>query len=171
MTPFLPEDRPVPPKLKFDKKFQPCSVEEGEEMYPNGIFVFNITRLLAFVEAHPEQIPVELVSLEEIPRYGDGSGLNPETVRTADLSRPILLAEISPGLYNVIDGNHRLGKAQQDGVRAIPAYRVRCPQHVPFLTSITAYEKYVEYWNSKVKTLQQSARTRARRQTSEPKQG
>jgi len=38
MTPFLPEDMPVPPKLKFHKKFQPCSVEEGEEMYPNGIF-------------------------------------------------------------------------------------------------------------------------------------
>ena len=57
-----------------------------------------------------------------------------------------------------IDGNHRLGKARQDGVRTIAAYRVRCPQHVPFLTSITAHEKYVEYWNSKVKTLQESAR-------------
>ena len=170
MTPFLPEDVPVPPKLKLHKKFQPCSVAEGEEMYPNGIFVFNITRLLAFIKANPEQFPVELVPLEEIPCYGDGSRLNPETVRTADLSRPIVVAEISPGLYNVIDGNHRLGKARQDGVRTIPAYRVRCPQHVPFLTSITAYEKYVEYWNSKVKTLQESARKRARCQTSEPKQ-
>lgn len=52
----------------------------------------------------------------------------------------------------------------------IPVYRVCCPQHVPFLTSITAYEKYVEYRNSKVKTLRESARTRARWQTSEPKQ-
>ena len=139
-------------------------------MYPNGIFVFNITRLLAFIKANPEQYPVELVPLEEIPCYGDGSRLNPETVRTADLSQPIVLAEISPGLYNVIDGNHRLGKARQDGVRTIPAYRVRSPQHVPFLTSMTAYEKYVEYWNSKVNTLQESARKRARWQTSEPKQ-
>ena len=113
-------------------------------MYPNGIFVFNITRLLAFIKAtlYPEQYPVEFVPLEEIPRYDDGSRLNPETVRTADLSRPIVLAEISPGLYNVIDGNHRLGKARQDGVRTIPAYRVRCPQHVLFLTSTTSYEKY-----------------------------
>jgi hypothetical protein len=170
MTPFLPEDMPVPPKLKFHKKFQPCSVEEGEEMYPNGIFVFNITRLLAFIKANPEQYPVEFVPLEEIPCYDDGSGLNPGTVRTADLARPIVLAEISPGLYNVIDGNHRLGKARQDGVRTIPAYRVRCPQHLPFLTSTTSYEKYVEYWNSKVKTLRESARTRARWQTSEPEQ-
>ena len=163
-------DMPVPSKLKFRKKFQPCSVEEGEEMYPNGIFEFNITRLLAFIKVHPEQFPVELVPLEEIPCYGDSSRLNPETVSTADLSRPIVLAEISPGLYNVIDGNHRLGKARQDGVRTIAAYRVRCPQHVPFLTSITSYEKYVEYWNSKVKTLRESAHTRARWQTSEPKQ-
>ena len=79
-----------------------------------------------------------IVPLEEIPCHGDGSGLHPETVRTADLSCPIVLAEISSGLYNVIDGNHRLGKARQDGVRAIPAYRVRCPQQVPFLISMTA---------------------------------
>ena len=170
MTPFLPEDMPVPPKLKFHKKFQPCSVEEGEEMYPNGMFVFNITRLLAFIKVHSEQYPIEFVPLEEIPYYDNGSGLNPETVRTADLSRPIVLAEISPGLYNVIDGNHRLRKARQDGVRTISAFRVRCPQHVPFLTSMTSYEKYVGYWNSKVKTVRESARIQARWQTGKPKQ-
>jgi hypothetical protein len=170
MTPFLPEDMPVPPKLKFHKKFEPCSGGGRGGDVPERDFRIQHTRLLAFIKTHPEQFPVELVPLEEIPCYDDGSGLNPETVRTADLARPVVLAEISPGLYNVIDGNHRLGKARQDGVRTVPAYRVRCPQHVPFLTSITAYEKYVEYWNFKVKALQESARTRARWQTSEPKQ-
>ena len=33
---------------------------------------------------------------------------------------------------------------------SIPAYRIRCPEHVAFLTSTRAYETFVEYWNSKV---------------------
>jgi hypothetical protein len=44
----------LPPNLKLDKKFQPCPLDEGDEAYPNGIFVFNIIRLLATIDAHPE---------------------------------------------------------------------------------------------------------------------
>jgi hypothetical protein len=76
-----------PSKLKLDKRFQPCPLEEGDEAYPNGIFEFNITRLIAFIDAHP--------------------------------------------------------------------------RHVPFLTSATAYEKYVDYWNSKVKEARSVRRSRA----------
>jgi hypothetical protein len=35
------------------------------------------------------------------------------------------------------------------GVPMVDARRIACPQHVPFLTSAAAYEKYMEYWNSK----------------------
>jgi hypothetical protein len=143
----------VPDKLKRRKTFQPCSVEPGDEFYANGIFEFNITRLLAFIDAHPDRYAVGSIAVADIPDYG-GSGKDEDTVRSADLSRPILLAEIAPGFYNLIDGNHRIAKARRDGVSIIPARRVPCPAHVPFLTSTVAYEKYVEYWNSKVKTIQ-----------------
>jgi hypothetical protein len=36
----------VPARLKRDKNFQPCPAESGDEHYANGIFEFNITRLL-----------------------------------------------------------------------------------------------------------------------------
>ena len=137
-------------KLKLDKTFQPCPVEPGEEFFANGIFEFNITRLLGFVETHVERFPAESVEVDDIPNYGDGN-LNEEAIHTADLSRPILLAEISPGLFNLIDGNHRVAKARRQGVGTLPAYRVACPHHVRFLTSTRAYESYVEYWNDKLK--------------------
>jgi hypothetical protein len=53
-------------------------------------------------------------------------------------------------------------------VRSIPAYRIRCPEHVAFLTSIRAYEAYVEYWNSKADDA--SADHRLRRRTANPRQ-
>jgi hypothetical protein len=91
---------PPPITLKLNEKFQPCPVDEGEEVYPNGIFHFNISRLLAFL---PARSPIAVIAVTEIANY-DESYLDEESVRSADLSRPILLAEISPGLFNVIDG-------------------------------------------------------------------
>lgn len=136
-------------EIELDETFQPCSTEPGDELYPNGIFEFNITRLLAFVEAHRERFPIERVEVDDIPDYGDAD-LDEDTIRTADLARPILLAEISPGLFNVIDGHHRLAKARRQEVKTLPAHRIGCPHHVQFLTSTRAYECYVEYWNEKL---------------------
>lgn len=136
-------------KLRRDRKFQPCTPEAGEELYPNGIFVFNVSRLLAFVQAHADGFPIEQVEITNFPDYV-GAHLNEAAILAADLSRPILLAEVAPGHYNVIDGHHRIAKARREGSRTIAAQRLCCPEHVRFLTSTTAYHKYVDYWNAKV---------------------
>jgi hypothetical protein len=144
----------VPTKLKRDKRFQPCPIEPGDEAFPNGIFVFNITRLLAFMDAKPADFPIEFIEVASIPDFGGSRHLDEKTVASADLSRPVLLAEISPGRYNLIDGHHRIERARRDAVPTLPARRIRCPHHVPFLASASAYECYVEYWNTKVKQMQ-----------------
>jgi hypothetical protein len=64
----------------------------------------------------------------------------------------------------MVGGNHRLAKARREAVRTILARRIRCPQHVSFLTSMAAYEAYVEYWNSKVEAGQ-TQRINLRRRT------
>ena len=76
--------------------------------------------------------------------------LDENTIKKANVTNPIILAEIAPGRFNVIDGNHRLERARRDQLSAIPAYRVLAEQHVAFLTSQTAYETYVQYWNNKL---------------------
>jgi hypothetical protein len=141
----------MPTKLRRRRRFQPCPTEAGDELFPNGIFEFNITRLLEFIAAHAERFPVELVELTDIPHYGADDRLDPAIIQSADLSRPILLAEIAPALYNVIDGHHRLAKACQQHARTIAAHRIRCPDHIPILTSAQAYAAYVECWNSKLR--------------------
>ena len=151
MKTYAAREGELPIKLKLDRTFQPCSEAPGDELYPNGTFVFNITRLLAFVETHPHAFPVGSVSLADIPDYGGADRLDAEAIRNADLRRPILLAEISPGHYNVIDGHHRIARARRERAGVLPAVRIRCPHHIVFLTSARAYKAYVEYWNSKCK--------------------
>jgi hypothetical protein len=136
-------------RLALDPHFRPCEAQAAEEIYPNGIFEFNIARLLSYIGTSGK-FRAEPVLLDEIHYGGTSPGLNELTIAAADLSRPVILAEISPSRYNLIDGNHRVAKARREGLPSILAYRIRCPEHVAFLTSARAYEKYVEYWNSKV---------------------
>ena len=118
-------------------------------MFPNGIFDFNITRLLSFIEANVDRFPIERIGVDDIPNYGSDR-LDEEAISSADLLRPILFAEIAPGRFNLIDGHHRVAKARREGVRTLHAHRVARPLHVQFLTSTRAYERYVEYWNEKL---------------------
>jgi hypothetical protein len=145
----LPCHGPQPVRLYPDPCFQPCESQEGDEIFANGIFEFNITRLLAYIGA-AGGLRAELIALGDISHSGDGAGLSEQTVVAADLSRPVILAEIAPSRYNLIDGHHRVAKARRAGVPSVLAHRIRCPEHVAFLTSTRAYEAYVEYWNSKL---------------------
>ncbi len=142
-----------PRQLKLNKAFTPVSVNENDELFPNGIFEFNVTKMLAFIEANVDKFPVETVEVEPLRGYSSET-LDEETIRRADVSKPILLAEISPGRFNVIDGNHRVERAGRDGQKTIPAHRIGAEQHLAFLTSARAYEAYVGYWNSKLDKLE-----------------
>ena len=137
-------------KLKKARTFIPCPVDDGDEMYPNGIFVFNITKMTEYIYSCPE-IVVESVSVKE---FSTGlSTFNETHLPSVDVSKPIIVAEISPGRYSVIDGNHRLEKARRAGLEKIPAYRLEPKQHLRFLTTEKGYIAYIDYWNSKLKAL------------------
>ena len=138
-------------KFKFNKNFQPLPSNEGDEFFPNGIFEFNITKLLAFIKANKDKFQVEELAIKDL-RIFPSRNLNESTIKDANLLNPIILAEISPRQFNVIDGRHRLEKAYRDGMNKILTYRVFAEQHILFLTSTKAYKAFVEYWNSKLKT-------------------
>ena len=139
----------TPLRLRLDRRFCPCHVEPGDEFFANGIFEFNITRLFDFLQAHPKRFSIESLELANIPSFEDVSHLNKARVDTVDVLKSVLLAEISPGCYNLIDGQHRIARARGENLVQVAAYRVSCPDHVTFLTSAKAYESYVRYWNSK----------------------
>lgn len=162
----------VPVRLKLAASFEPCPIEGGDEVFSNGIFNFNISRLTLFIEAHTDRFPVEAAEVASTTHYDD-SRLDQATVAAANLSRPVLFVEIAPGRFNLIDGNHRMARARREGLSTVPAYRISCPHHVPFLTSMTAYQKYVDYWNGKIQEMQPirrraSSRSRATEPANQP---
>lgn len=133
-------------KLKI-KNFKPCPAEEADELYPNGIFVFNITKMMQFIQDN--DIPCEEVLVKDFSR--GSSKFTDDYIETVDVTKPVIIAEISPGRFNVIDGNHRMEKARRLGIDKVMAYKLSPEQHLQFLTTEKSYLAYVEYWNSKLK--------------------
>jgi len=43
-------------RMRLDTDFQPVRVDEGDELFPNGIFEFNITKLLKHYRKQPRQL-------------------------------------------------------------------------------------------------------------------
>jgi len=136
-------------RLKKDNEFNPCPIDTGDELFPNGIFVFNITKIVEYIQKNHETTALEEVAVSDFCK--DFSSINESHVDSVDISKPVILAEISPGRYHLVDGSHRMEKAGKMGIYSIRAYKLDVEHHIQFLTSKKAYMAYVDYWNDKVK--------------------
>ena len=144
--------------LRMNDNFTPCPVADGDELYPNGIFVFNITKMTEYIQENADRFAIEQVAVSDFPK--DFSSINESYVDSVDISKPVVLAEISPGRYTLIDGHHRIEKARRMGINSVRAYKLSVEQHMRFLTSKEAYAAYVGYWNSKLKAMKKMVRSR-----------
>jgi hypothetical protein len=77
--------------------------------------------------------------------------INEAHLPSVDCSQHIILAEISPGRYNIIDGHHRIEKAFRTNIALIPAYKLKMEQLINYFIDILGYKAFVDYWNSKLK--------------------
>ena len=145
---------------------RPLRPNEGDEIYCGGVIQINITALLNWLKGQIfpiVQMPVKI--------WGSHEDMTEEYIQTADLSRPIIVAEIAPDYkdfvpdipdgdwvgrgYVCIDGYHRLEKARRIGIEELPAIVLRMEQHIPF--AYIGYERYVEYWNRKLQSREDDA--------------
>ncbi len=135
-------------KLKIDNDFTPCSVADGDEIFPNGIFRFNITKMREYIFENPDQVIYKILAIKDYSK--EFSSLNNPHVDSVDISEPVIIAEISPGRYNLIDGHHRMEKARRIGIDNLPSCSFPVDQHLRFLTESKSYLAFVEYWNDKL---------------------
>lgn len=137
-------------KLKLDQNYIPLPVYEGDEIYPNAIFNFNISRILEQIHSGMLDVEQERINVHEWFKTHFRGSVNEEHLPNVDITKPIIQAEIRPGMFEVIDGNHRMEKAYWDGIPFIHSYKLRGEQLVPFFMKVEGYRAFVEYWNSKL---------------------
>ncbi|MEA1948341.1 MAG: hypothetical protein U9N83_13675 [Thermodesulfobacteriota bacterium] len=55
-------------RFKIDKDFKPCLADDGDEFFANGIFEFNISKMIADVQNNPDVfVPETVVVKRYIP--------------------------------------------------------------------------------------------------------
>ncbi|MBF0363724.1 MAG: hypothetical protein HQK49_22080 [Oligoflexia bacterium] len=104
--------------------------------------------MIAFIQENKNSIAFENFDVSSF--HSSFSNIDENYLDKVNIDIPIIRAEIVPEIYNVLDGNHRVKKAQLMGVNKIKSYRLTMRQHVYFLTSEEAYKSYVSYWNEKL---------------------
>ncbi len=137
-------------KIKINPSFTPCEAKEGDEIYPNGIFQFNISRILEDIESGRLKVIKEQINVREWFRTHDEGCINEDYMPFVELLKPVIQAEISNNRFNIIDGNHRMVKAHREGVAFIDSYKILGQQLPQYLITEYAYKAFINYWNSKL---------------------
>lgn len=137
-------------KLKLIKNYMPCMAIENEEIFRNGIFQFNISRILEHIIAGNIDVEREDVSTIDWYRTHLHGSIDEDHLPSVDITKPILQAEVRLGIYEIIDGNHRLEKAYRNNIKIANSYKLNGEQLVEYFTDIRGYQAFVEYWNSKL---------------------
>ncbi len=140
------------PELVYRPDYYDLSTENMDEWYPNGIFQFNVSRIKNDIERHAEELDryKTCVSVLSLWSLFEPTNLKEEHVDVADLEKPVILCEMGPDEYVLIDGYHRLAKAKRAGKNALEAYFIPAQLALMYLTSEFQYQKYLEHWEDKV---------------------
>ena len=64
---FDPERFKSAKKLKADDGFKPYPVNTGDELYPNGIFEFNVTKIIKDIENDPNKFDLCEIVIGDFP--------------------------------------------------------------------------------------------------------
>ena len=138
-------------RIKLNKKFVPLPAQDGDEIYPNGIFNFAISRILEDISSGKLVVEKEKINVHEWFKSHWRGSVTEEHLPTVDVSKPVIQAEIKPGTFEIIDGNHRMERAFRDRVNSIDSYKLRGEQLLPYFSEVRGYKAFVEYWNAKLK--------------------
>ncbi|RXJ02211.1 hypothetical protein DS745_07425 [Anaerobacillus alkaliphilus] len=138
-------------QIKLNEEYTPLPSYEGDEFFPNGIFNFNISRITEHIHDGTLKVEKETIDVGSWFETHYHASVNEEHLPTVDVNKPVIQAEVQPGEFNIIDGNHRMEKAYRDGVTNIQSYKLRGEQLLPYFMKKQGYTAFVEYWNSKLK--------------------
>lgn len=110
----------------------------------NGILIWDITSILEDIENHPDSYTVRYLPASLLARHNESKVSHTRAMST-DISKPLVVAELSEDHILLIDGNHRLYKARTLGMENVPCYYLTREQQQHFIVHFrpAEYDKIV----------------------------
>ena len=144
-------------EMIFSPDFTIFRAGTEDELYVNGYFIFNISKLISLIPAgiNAGYVMEKSVSVDRCLEYVDATVMEERHIKAADLEKPIIFIEVAPDTYNLADGRHRICKAFKKKAKMLPAYFVRAEFAEHFLQDMDQYKAHCNYWNTKVADYEQ----------------
>lgn len=98
----------------------------------NGILIWDVTSILEDIQTHPDDYTIRYLSTARLAEHNDARVSHTQAMLT-DLSKPLVVAELSKDHLLLIDGNHRLFKAESLGLEKVPCYYLPREQQQHFI--------------------------------------
>ena len=136
-------------ELIYKPGFYAFDPKNRKEWFRSGFFEYDVTRLLAAEQTGRLSPYLHNVSVTECISFFGKPFLPATHIEEADLSRPLLMAELSPFSYILVDGYHRLAKAAAHQIETLPAYCLPAKFAAEFLCKEKQYLEFTSYWNGK----------------------
>ncbi|KMM36770.1 hypothetical protein [Guptibacillus hwajinpoensis] len=76
-------------KIQMNQNYLPLSCNIGDEIYPNGIFHFNITRIAEHIQSGSIKVELETIELKVWFKHHFHSRINEEHLLTVDVNKPL----------------------------------------------------------------------------------
>ena len=149
--------------IKLVKDYKPLPMDIGDEIYPNGIFNFSISRICEHIALGELKSEKEQIDIKEWFKSHIRGLVNEEHLPSVDVSKAVIQVEIRPDRYEIIDGNHRIKKACHDGLEVIESFKLKGEHLLPYFADERGYKAFVEYWNLKVKEDNKSKKLNKRK--------
>lgn len=93
-----------------------------------GMLLWDVEKILHDISAFPQQKRSVYNLVQENPFHGDA-----KYAMSTDLSKPLILIQLCEGKEKLIDGNHRLYKAKEEGVEFITCYYLTVLQQQKYI--------------------------------------
>ena len=133
------------------RKYIPCELQEDEECYPNGIFRFNISRIVEDIESGKLQAEMDKIDVPHWIKNHCMGDVNEDHMPNVVLSKPVIQAEIKAGFFEIIDGRHRMEKALRENLQYIDSYKLKGEQLLDYFIDEKGYRAFIGYWNDWLK--------------------
>ncbi len=98
----------------------------------NGIIIWDVTSILEDIQNHPDNYPIQYLPTARLAEHNEARISRTQAMLT-DISKPLVVAELSKGRLLLIDGNHRLFKAAALGLKKVPCYYLPQKQQQHFI--------------------------------------
>ncbi len=127
------------------RAFSPIPLQAGQEYLAIGPYEWHITALKQYLR---QVFALRYLRFVRVERYMHPYlQVDEQHMEQVNVLSPVILAELYPGEYVVIDGQHRLSKASRMERERILAYKVPAAIHAHFMTTLEAHEAFVHYHN------------------------